>query len=80
MTAAIVISVLVLACLIGYMIWLNTEVPPVERPPTDAELLQARLDIHRVRRGIDVSLAGQEARREAELTKRAIADALDDQR
>lgn len=80
MALAIVVAVLVLACLIGYMIWASTEMPPVGPPPTDAELFQARLDIHRVSRGVDATLAGQEARREADLTKQAIADALDGQR
>lgn len=78
MTAFWVVVVLIIVCGIGYMVWAGTEVPPVGPPPTDAELMQARLDIYRVSRGIDASLAGHEAQREAELTKQAIADALDD--
>lgn len=78
MTAFWIVVVLIIACGIGYLVWASTEAPPVERPPTDAELMQARLDIYRVSRGVDTALAGQDARREAELTKQAIADALDD--
>jgi hypothetical protein len=74
----IVLLVLMVAAVIGYLVWSNTEVPPVGPPPTEAELMQARLDIYRVSRGVDASLAGQEACREAERTKQAIADALDD--
>jgi hypothetical protein len=76
----IVVLALILVAVIGYIIWANTEVPPIEAPPTDAELMQARLDIYRISRCVDVTLAGQEAHREAERTKQAIADALDDQR
>lgn len=80
MAAAIVVLVLVLACLIGYMIWASTGAPPIEPPPTYDELLQARLDWLRIERKTDVALANMEVRQAAERTKQAIADALDDQR
>jgi hypothetical protein len=80
MTGFIVITVLIAAAILAYKVWAGTEAPPVELPPTETELLQARLDIHRVSRGVDASLAGSEAHQEAERTKQAIADALDDRR
>ncbi len=80
MTGLIVVLVLIIAVGIGRLVWLSStpvEIPN-DPPPTEAELLQARLDLHRVQRGVDTALATQEARREAELTKQAVADALQD--
>jgi len=81
MTGLVIGLVLFVCCLIGYLVWVSSEADgtPSEPPPTEAELLQARLDLHRIDRGIDLVLARQEQRREAERTKQAIADALENQ-
>jgi len=81
-TGLVVVLVTIIAVGIGRLAWLSstpTEIPTIP-PPTEAELLQARLDLLRVRRGVDVALAAHEARREAELTKQAIAEALENGR
>ena len=71
-------AALIIAAGLVYRIWVRSPARPRPSgpPPSDAELLQARLDIYRVQRGVDASLAGHEAHREAELTKQAIAEAL----
>jgi hypothetical protein len=79
----IVVLVVVIACAIGYLVYRSSQpdwVEPKEPPPSEAELLQARLDLHRIERGVDVTLAREEAHRLGEQTKQSIADALDDQR
>jgi hypothetical protein len=48
-----------------------------EPPPTEEELLQARLDLQRIERDVDVTLAREEARRHGQRTKEAIAEALE---
>jgi hypothetical protein len=77
-----VVLVLIFVGLVGYMVYASygMDGPPPGPPPTEEELLQARLDIHRIERGFDLKLARQDSRRAAAETKRAIADALDDQR
>lgn len=81
MAVAILLVVLFTVGFIGYLVWISSEpdATTTEPPPTEAELLQARLDLHRIDRGIDLVLAKQEQRREAERTKQAIVDALDHQ-
>ncbi|MGD9735222.1 MAG: hypothetical protein AB7V58_06375 [Solirubrobacterales bacterium] len=83
MAAFIIVLILVIVGLVGYMVWASVEVDsyPSEPAPTEEELLQARLDLHRIERGVDLTLAKQEQRREGERTKEAIAEALEgDQR
>jgi hypothetical protein len=77
----IVVLVVVMSLVIGYLVWISSQPDAYasEPPPTEAELLQARLDLHRVERGVDLSLAKHESRHAAEQTKQAIADALGDQ-
>ena len=46
-------------------------------PFTEREVSQARLDLHRLQRDVDLTLARHEQHREAERVKQAIAEALD---
>ena len=83
--AGFVVVVLIISCLVGYLVWVSSAPDSAahsfhEQPPTEAELLQARLDLHRIERGVDIALAKQEQRREAERVKQAIAEALRDDR
>jgi hypothetical protein len=82
MTAFVVILVLLIVGGIGYLVYVSSEAQVIERepPPSVEELLQARLDLHQIERGVDLSLSKQEAQMAAERTKQAIADAMDDQR
>lgn len=80
-TGLVIALVLGIAACIGYLVWVSTTPDEIggkteEPPPTEAELLQARLDLHRVERGVDLALAKQDQRREAERVKEAIAEAL----
>jgi hypothetical protein len=80
MDLMVVVLTVLIACGIGYLVYTSSQPDwsePTEPPPTEAELLQARLDLHKVERGTDLALAKQEIRREAERTKQAIAEALD---
>jgi hypothetical protein len=78
----VVVLVLVLAAVIGYLVWLSCTPVEIksEPPPTEEELLQARLDLHRIERGVDVTLAREEAHRHGQRTKEAISEALEDER
>lgn len=76
-----VILTLIICGVGGYLLWASSQPDnggkfTHEPPPSEAELLQARLDLHRIERGVDVALAKQEQRREAERVKQAIAKAL----
>lgn len=78
----VVLVLLAILGILAYLIWTSQQQDSVrteleEVPPTEAELLQARLDLHRIDRGVDLTLAKQEQRREAERVKQAIVDALD---
>jgi hypothetical protein len=76
-TAVVLVALGVLV--IGYLAWVRSRSePPAETdaPPTDTELMQARLDLQRIERGVDLTLAREEARREGQRTKDAIAEAL----
>lgn len=79
----IVVLVVVIAVAIGYLVWLSCspfQVEETEPPPTEDELLQARLDLHKIERGVDLALAKQESRMASARTKEAIAEALDNER
>lgn len=74
-----VVLVVAIALGIGRLVYISSGSEPstVEPAPTEAELLQARLDLLRIERGVDISLAREEARREGLRTKEAIAEALE---
>lgn len=79
----IIVLVLIIACGIGYLVYRSSQpdwAEPPEPPPTEAELLQARVDLHRIERGVDIPLAREEAHRNGQRTKDAIADALENER
>ena len=78
MAGLIIVLILIITVLVGYLMLASsaTGVIRPERPPTEEELLQARLDLHRVERGVDLALAKQDQRREAERVKEAIAETL----
>lgn len=76
----IVFLIVVLVLAIGYLVYVSSKPDwsePIELPPTEEELLQARQDLLRVARGVDLALARQEARRESERVKAAIAEELE---
>jgi len=77
----VVVLVLIGAAVIGLLVWVGSKSGTVaaEPPPTEAELLQARLDLHRIERGVDQILAREEAHRRGQQTKDAIAEALKDE-
>lgn len=78
----IVVLVVLIACGIGYLVYASSQPgwsEPPEPPPTEEELLQARLDLHRIERGVDVTLAREEAHRHGQRTKEAIAEALENE-
>ena len=79
MMGLVVVAVLIAALVIGYLAYISSqpEAAESEPPPTEAELLQARLDLHRIERDVDLSLSKQETRMAAERTKQAIAEALE---
>lgn len=78
----VVVLVLIIAAAIGYLVWVSSKqdwAEPTESPPTEEELLQARLDIAKVEKGIDLALSKQETRMASARTKEAIAEALVDE-
>lgn len=80
MGTVLVVILLAVCGLIAYLLW--TSVAPDEGsdlhgPFTAEEELQARLDLHRIQRRLDLTLAKHEQRRETERVKQGIAEALD---
>lgn len=79
----IVVLIVLAACFIGYLVYISSQPDwqePSEPPPTEEELLQARLEIAKAERGVDLALAKQESRMASVRTKEAIAEALEDGR
>ncbi len=81
MVGLIIVLVVIVAGLVGYMVWAGSTPKPGtssldDRPPTDEEVLQARLDLHRVQRRLDVRLAQHEQRQAADRLRREIAEVL----
>jgi hypothetical protein len=78
----VVVLILLFAGLVGYMVYASSQPDAFanQPPPTEEELLQARLEIAKVEKGIDLALAKQETRMASARTKEAIADALEGER
>jgi hypothetical protein len=74
----VVVAVLLAALAIGYLAYISSQPGATESepPPTEGELVQARVDLYRVERSVDAALGKHEARLAAERTKQAIADEL----
>lgn len=79
MTAVLIGLVLVIGGLVGYLLWLSSE-EPSESPPVDPEkAAQAAVELHRIRRCLDVADLKHRQRREARRLKREIAETFDDE-
>jgi hypothetical protein len=78
MEGVAIILALLLAGLVGYKIWASVEPYEYtnEPPPTEEELLQARLEILKVEKVVDVALAKQDHRREFDRIRQALDDDL----
>jgi hypothetical protein len=79
----VVVLIVALAIGIGWLVYVSSTpdwAEPTEPEPTEAELLQARLDLHHIERAVDLNLAKEEAQRHGQRTKEAIAEALDNGR
>jgi flagellar basal body-associated protein FliL len=78
-TALVVVLVLIVVGLVGYMVYASSQPDTFasDPPPTEEELLLARLDIAKVEKGIDLALSKQETRMASARTKEAIAEALE---
>jgi hypothetical protein len=79
----ILLLVTAICGLVFYLLWVSSE--PDEgtdrqEPFSDEEIMQARLDLHRIERRVDLMLAKHDQRRHAEATKQAIAEALENDR
>jgi hypothetical protein len=82
MVVLLVVLVVIFLGLVGYLIYASYGIDGyrAEPPPTEEELLQARLDIAKAEKGIDLALSKQESRQASARTKEAIADALEGER
>jgi hypothetical protein len=83
MAALVIVLVLFISGLVGYLVWASCQADDNRRtldeaPPTPEELMQIRVDRHRIQRRLDVRLAKQAQQREATRVKEAIAEAMED--
>lgn len=79
MEALGIIFMLVLAGVFGYLVATNSTPPSEAEADPEAEM-RAALELHRIRRNLDVSLEKTEQRQEADRMRRQISEALDDDR
>lgn len=80
MEALGILFMLLLAGLFGYLV-AQTGAEGKPEPERDPEAeLKAALELHRIRRNLDVSLTKTDQRREADRMRRQIGEALDDHR
>jgi hypothetical protein len=76
MTVLVVVLLLVVCALIGYLIRQSTESPAAgDVDPEQA--MKAAVELHRIRRNLDVAWTKSEQRREGAALRREIAEALD---
>lgn len=81
----LVILVILVCGFLTYRLWLSSAPegggPAAgDGPFTKEEVMQARLDLHRLERRAELTIAKHEQRREAAAVKQAIAEALEDER
>jgi hypothetical protein len=82
-SAPVIILVLVVLFFLPYLLSRFTEVPPYEareEPPPDPEkVVQAAVELHRIRRRLETADLKTRQRRDAARLKREIAEALEDE-
>lgn len=78
MTAIAVTLILVIGGLVGYLIWRTSELdaPPKVDPE---QAVKAAVELHKIRRRLDVAWTKSEQRREGAALRREIAEALESQ-
>lgn len=76
MVALLVVLILFLLAL---LIWTVSERPPLPPPIDSEEAMHAAVELHRIRRNLDASLAKSELRRESDRLRRQLADELERQ-
>lgn len=75
MVGVVVFFVLVVGFFIGYLVWKTSE--PPESPEVDPEqAMKAAIELHRIRRNLDVAWTKTEQRREGAALRREIAKTL----
>jgi hypothetical protein len=75
MVGVVVFFVLVVGFFIGYLVWKTSESP--ESPEVDPEqAMKAAIELHRIRRNLDVAWTKTEQRREGAALRREIAKTL----
>lgn len=82
MSALVILLVLSILGLLAYLLWRSVEVPPYEanEPPPDPEkVMQAAVELHAIRRRLDVADVRHRQRQEALRLKRELAKRLDDE-
>lgn len=80
-TLVIVLVLAILGCL-AYLMWRSVEVPPyevTEELPPDEKVMQAAVELHRIRRRLETADFKTRQRRDAARLKREIAEALEDE-
>lgn len=76
MIVLLILILLVLAGLVGYLVHQSS---PPSPPPLDPEkVMQAAVDLHRIRRRLDVADLKHQQRRDALRLKRELAESAED--
>jgi hypothetical protein len=79
MTAVLIVLVLLIGALLGYLIWRSSEELPDESPVDPEKAMQAAVELHRIRRRLDVADLRHREWRDARRLKREIGEALEDE-
>jgi membrane protein involved in colicin uptake len=78
-SGAVILSVLIAVGLFAYLLWQSADDNSSDQAPPDPEkVVQAAVELHRIRRRLDLADLRHRQRRDAAQLKREIADALDD--
>lgn len=78
MTAVMVVVVLLVVGAIAYLIWKTSE-PSTPESVDPEQAMKAAVELHRIRRNLDVAWIKSEQRRESTALRRDIAEALEDE-
>lgn len=70
------VLLLIVAFLLGYLVWMHSDDTP---PPIDPEqAMKAAVELHAIRRRLDVARTRTEQRRDVTRVRREIAEAMTD--
>jgi hypothetical protein len=78
MTLMVILILLAVTFVVGYMVRQASELPKQPHDIDPEQAMKAAIELHRIRRNLDVAWTKTEQKREGAAMRREIADALKD--